>query len=80
MPNLVISRAKSLGFICQYQEPKSWLILPQQAKQRWKLQQLEDRWILSVRDIPQINLTTEQAIDFILMQSRKLVIPVFSTV
>ena len=64
----VVSKAQTWGFICQRQESNSWLILPQQANQKWKLQQKEDRWILSIDNVPQLRLHTEDAIAF-LMQS-----------
>ena len=59
--NIVITKAKSLEFICHYQEPDYWLIFPKQSNQRWKLQQVRDRWILSVGDVPQIRLYSKEA-------------------
>lgn len=66
----VVSKAKTWGFICQCQESNQWLILPQQANQRWKLQQDEDRWILLMGDVPQLRLYTEEAIAF--LETRQL--------
>lgn len=63
--DIVISQAKTWGFTCQYQESNSWLILPQNPNQRWKLQQVEEQWILSVGDISQLRLHTEEAIAFL---------------
>ncbi|WP_036478468.1 hypothetical protein [Myxosarcina sp. GI1] len=65
MLDSVVSQARTWGFICQCQESNSWLILPQNPDQRWKLQQVEERWILSVGDIPQLRLHTEEAIAFL---------------
>ncbi|MEM9510204.1 MAG: hypothetical protein AAGA16_21385 [Cyanobacteria bacterium P01_E01_bin.35] len=69
MSDILITKAKCWGFVCQHDDSNSWLILPQKANQRWKLQQAEDRWILSVRDVPQIILNTEEAIAFLLKLS-----------
>lgn len=65
----VVSKAKTWGFICQCQESNSWLILPQNPDRRWKLQQVEERWILSVGDIPQLRLNPEDAITFLERQN-----------
>lgn len=70
MLNLVVSQAKTWGFICQCQESKLWLILPQQTSQKWQLEQVEDRWILSVGGVSQLHLDTEGAIAF--LESRRL--------
>jgi hypothetical protein len=73
----VVTQAKIWGFICQCQESKYWQILPRQTTERserprrftaglpltsWKLQQIEDRWILIVGDVPQIRLHSKEAI------------------
>lgn len=58
------------GFICQIQESNSWLILPQQPNQRWKLQQVENRWILILGDVPQLRLYAQEAIAF--LEARRL--------
>ena len=61
----VVNKARTWGFICQCQESNSWLILPQNPDQIWKLQQVEERWILSVRDVPQLCLHAQEAIAFL---------------
>ncbi len=61
----VISQAREWGFICQRQESNSWLILPQQSNQKWRLQQIAERWILIVGDVPQLRLYAEEAIAFL---------------
>ncbi len=68
--NLVVSQAKTWGFICQCQESNLWQINPQQTSQKWQLKQDEDRWILSVEGVPQLRLDTEEAIAF--LESRRL--------
>ncbi|MGV2830792.1 hypothetical protein [Myxosarcina sp. GI1(2024)] len=66
----VVGKAQTWGFICQRQSAKGWLILPQQANRRWKLQQDEERWILLMGDVPQLRLHTEEAILF--LEARRL--------
>lgn len=66
----VVSKAQTWGFICQRQSANGWLILPQQANQKWKLQQKEARWILSIDNVPQLRLHTEEAIAF--LETRRL--------
>ena len=61
----VVSQAQRWGFICQFQESNSWLIFPQQSNQRWKLQQVENRWILILGDVPQLRLHASEAIAFL---------------
>lgn len=61
----VVIQARRLGFICQFQESNYWLIFPQQSNQNWKLEQVEDRWILSVGDVAQLRLHTNEAIAFL---------------
>ena len=65
MSDLVISQAENWGFICQTQQSNRWQILPLEANQRWKLEKVEDRWILIVGDVPQLRLQTEEAIAFL---------------
>ena len=61
----VVSKAQTWGFICQRQSEKGWLILPRQADRWWKLEQVEDRWILSIDNVPQLRLHTEDALSFL---------------
>jgi hypothetical protein len=61
----LVSQARELGFICQCQESNYWLILPQHSNQKWKLEQVEDRWILLVGDVAQLRLDPEEAIAFL---------------
>lgn len=44
--------------------------MPQQAESKWKLQQTEDKWILSVGGVPQISLNAEEAIALMKSQLR----------
>jgi hypothetical protein len=51
----ILSQAEALGFVCECDLQGSCQILPPQKTERWKLQQVEDRWLLLVGNVPQIN-------------------------
>ncbi len=61
----VLKQAKSWGFICEADTHGIWQILPQQSTERWKMQLVEERWLLIIGDIPQINLHPYEAIAFL---------------
>ena len=64
MENL-LSQAQTWGFLCQSDHLGNWQILPQQSTKKWKLQQVEDRWLLLIGDVPQVNLYPPEAIAFL---------------
>ena len=61
----VLSQASAWGFDCNSEDDENWQILPQQKNERWKLQLIEDRWLLSVSNVPQISLHPHEAIAFL---------------
>jgi len=61
----VFSQAKAWGFICQDDIQGNRLILPRKQTAQWKMQQIADRWLLIVRDVPQANLHPYEAISFL---------------
>jgi hypothetical protein len=61
----LLERAKSLGFTAQLNEANIWQILPKTSQETWKLTEAESRWILSVRNIPQLILNLPEAITFL---------------
>jgi hypothetical protein len=61
----VFSQAKAWGFICRDDIQGNRLILPRKQTAQWKMQQIADRWLLIVRDIPQANLHPYEAISFL---------------
>jgi hypothetical protein len=65
MRETVINQAKKWGFICQQTAPDVWIILPQQPKEKWKLELVEDRWLLIVKDIPQIYFHPHEVLAFL---------------
>lgn len=72
MTNRVLSQASSLGFTCECDQIGNWQILPFRQAERWKLQQVGERWLLLVGDIPQVNLHPPEAIAFLERRSSKL--------
>lgn len=66
----VLNEAKNLGFPHQLNEENSWQILPKQPKDRWKLTASGLRWILSLNNVPQLYLNSEEAIAFLQVQAR----------
>ncbi len=63
--NPVLKRAKSLGFTAQLNEANIWQISPKTSQETWKLTEAESRWILNVRNIPQLMLNLPEAIAFL---------------
>ena len=61
----VFSQAKAWGFICQEDIQGNQLILPRKQTAQWKMQQIADRWLLIVKDVPQANLHPSEAISFL---------------
>jgi hypothetical protein len=65
MNNQVLNQAQSWGFVCNLSLQGRWQIFPKDQAERWKLQQLEEKWLLTVNDIPQINLLPSEIITFL---------------
>ncbi|MGV2827151.1 hypothetical protein [Myxosarcina sp. GI1(2024)] len=63
-------RAQNWGFVCQYQKSGYWQILAHQPHVKWTLEQTEARWILIVKEVPQLLLQPEEAIAF--LEKRRL--------
>ena len=69
MEKLILEKAKSLGFPSQLSEENYWQILPIQRGETWKLTAAESRWILSLRNVPQLRLNHDEAIAFLAFQA-----------
>lgn len=65
MNDSTLSQARSWGFICNLDIQGKWQILPQQAVEGWKLQLVEDRWLLIVNGVPQILCHPSEAVVFL---------------
>ena len=61
----VLERAKILGFTAQLNEENLWQISSTISQQTWKLTEAELRWVLSVKNIPQLMLNQQEAIAFL---------------
>ncbi|HEY9632794.1 MAG TPA: hypothetical protein V6D14_05280 [Coleofasciculaceae cyanobacterium] len=61
----VLGQALAWGFICDEDLEGNQQILPPKPVQRWKMQQIGDKWLLVVGDIPQVNLHPQEAIAFL---------------
>jgi hypothetical protein len=71
MTEQVLNEARSLGFPCQLNDENNWQILPQESEANWKLTATDNlRWILSMKNIPQLYLNSEEAIAFLTTQAR----------
>jgi len=65
MKETVLKQARAWGFICQKDTQETWEILPKQPTERWKMKLVEDRWLLIVGNVPQINFYPHEAIAFL---------------
>jgi hypothetical protein len=72
MKDPVVSQAQSLGFACKFTESRGWKILPKHPSETWSLFQVEARWLLSVRGIPQIYLPPSDTLTFLKYRHRIL--------
>jgi len=57
----ILNQADSWGFVCKSEPLGNWKILPSQKTARWELQQVEDRWLLVVGGVAQVNLHQAEA-------------------
>jgi hypothetical protein len=61
----LLSQASAWGFVCESDAKGNWQIFPCQKTERWQLQQLDDRWLLLVGGVQQVNLYPPEAIAFL---------------
>jgi hypothetical protein len=65
MTDRILDRAHAWGFVCDRSSNGNWSILPQGKAERWKLQMLEDRWLLMIGNVPQVSCRSEEVIAFL---------------
>lgn len=70
MEKPVLKEAKRLKFLYQLSRENNWHILPKCSKETWKLTEADSRWILSVKNIPQLYLNRDEAIAFLAMRAK----------
>ncbi len=68
----MLEEAKNLGFPYQLSEENCWQILPKRRGETWKLTSAIDSqgWLLSLRNIPQLYLNSEEAVAFLAVRAR----------
>lgn len=67
----VVGQALSWGFICESDQQGNMQIFPSVPTERWVLQEAEDRWLLLVGGVGQVNLHPSEAIAF--LERRRLI-------
>lgn len=68
----MLLQAQQLNFPCVQDRQGKWQITSPSPQAAWQLHQTEDRWILSIKEVPQIRLSTAEAVTFLLTQARSL--------
>ena len=56
-----LSNIQECSVVCKSEPLGNWKILPSQKTARWELQQVEDRWLLVVGGVAQVNLYQAEA-------------------
>jgi hypothetical protein len=73
MRDLVISQAQRLGFTCELTaDNQNWQVVCRLPTENWELYPFEDRWLLSVKKVPQMYLSASEAIGFLERRHRFL--------
>ena len=65
----ILKTAKSLGFAARLNEKNYWQIFPKKPSETWILTHVESRWILSIKNVPQIRMNEREAIAFLTLRS-----------
>jgi hypothetical protein len=65
MAQSLLNQASFCGCVCKRDPLGNWRIFSSQKDAKWELQQVEDRWLLVVDDMPQANLNATQAEGFL---------------
>lgn len=65
MVQSLLNEASSWGFVCKRESSDNWKILPYPKADRWELRQVEDRWLLLVGGVAQVNLQPEEVLIFL---------------
>lgn len=72
MSDLVLIQAQQLNFPCVQDDQGKWQVSSPRPQDMWQLHQAEERWILTLKGVPQIRLSTSEAIKFLLNQAHSL--------
>ena len=72
MTETLLTQAEAWGFVCKLNLDGSWQIIPKSSSEQWKLQLIDSRWLLLIRDIPQVSFLPEEAQAFLSRRLSKL--------
>ena len=61
----VLSQAVAWGLSYESGDDNEPKILPQRKSERWKLKLVDDRWVLTIGNVPQIRFCSQEALAFI---------------
>ena len=61
----ILEQAKLWGLHCTLTSEGEYQILPSHPRERWSLQRICDRWLLSENGIPQIRFFPDEALAFL---------------
>lgn len=65
MAQSLLNEASSWGFVCKRESSGNWKILPHPKADLWELRQVEDRCLLLVGGVAQVNLQPEEVLVFL---------------
>lgn len=71
MTESLLTQAEAWGFVCKCNLDGNWQIIPEIPTEKWKLVLVESRWLLLIRDIPQVSFWPEEAQAFLSRRVRK---------
>ena len=70
--NDFVTQARQWGFICEADSQQRWQIFSTRDRATWQLGQDHQKWILSIRGVPQISLNRAEAIRFLQLRRGSL--------
>ena len=65
MAESILSQVQAWGFIYKRDEEDNCQIFPQNPRERWKLQQQENKWLLIINDVAQVVCCEQQVLSFL---------------
>lgn len=65
MTEQILIQAQYWGFTTRLDDQGKWQVLPKSETEEWILEEIEDRWLLIINNVPQVNLTDDQALCFL---------------
>ena len=65
MNESLLVQADAWGFVCECTTEGKWQIYPANSRENWKLQLVESRWLLIIKDVPQVSFSESEARAFL---------------